>query len=87
MASEHFCQAVLATWDICSPNWTFYASLNWLSCQNTRYERTITRVQNPLPFCRSVYVNEGEVQVAFRLVITVKQRVCPSFHALQKRFL
>jgi putative transposase len=25
--------------------------------------------------------------VAFRLVITIKQRVCLSFHALQKRFL
>ena len=25
--------------------------------------------------------------MAFRLVITIKQRVCPSFHALQKRFL
>jgi hypothetical protein len=28
--------AVLATWDICSPNWAFYTSLNGLSCQNTR---------------------------------------------------
>jgi hypothetical protein len=27
---------VLATWDICLPNWTFYASLNGLACQNTR---------------------------------------------------
>src|SRR6266487_3688693 len=27
---------VLATWDICSSNWTFSASLNELSCQNTR---------------------------------------------------
>jgi len=40
-----------------------------------------------LPFCRSVYIDEGEVQLAFRLVITIKQRVCLSFHALHKRFL
>jgi putative transposase len=40
-----------------------------------------------LPFCRSIYVDEGEVQLAFRLVITIKQQVCLSFHALQKRFL
>jgi hypothetical protein len=78
---------VLATWDIYSPNWTFYASLNELSCQNRRWERSIALVQNPLPFCCSGSIDEGEVQVAFRLVITIKQRGCLSFHALQKRFL
>ena len=40
-----------------------------------------------MPVCCSVSIDEGEVQVAFRLVITIKQRVCFSFHALQKRFL
>ena len=49
--------------------------------------RTITPVQNSLPFCRPVYIEEGEVQLAFRLVITIKQQVCFSFHTLQKRFL
>jgi hypothetical protein len=39
-------------------------------------ERTITLVQNPLPFCCSVYFDKGEIQVAFRLVITIKLRVC-----------
>ena len=81
---SHPCAGYL---DICSPKWTFYASLNELSCQNRREERTITLVQNPLPVCCSVSIDEGEVQVAFRLVITIKQRVCFSFHALQKRFL
>ncbi len=40
-----------------------------------------------MTFCCSAYFDEGEVQLAFRLVITIKQRVCLSFHALQKRFL
>jgi len=40
-----------------------------------------------LTFCRSVYFDKGEIQLAFRLVITIKQRVGLSFHALQKRFL
>jgi putative transposase len=40
-----------------------------------------------LTFCCSAYFDEGEVQLAFRLLITIKQRVCLSFHALQKRFL
>jgi hypothetical protein len=40
-----------------------------------------------LTFCCSAYFDEGDVQLAFRLVITIKQRVCLSFHALQKRFL
>ena len=40
-----------------------------------------------MPFCRSVHVNEGEIQLAFRLVITIKQWVCLSFLSLQKRFL
>jgi len=40
-----------------------------------------------LTFCCSASFDEGDVQLAFRLVITIKQRVCLSFHALQKRFL
>jgi putative transposase len=40
-----------------------------------------------LTFCCSAYFDEGDIQLAFRLVITIKQRVCLSFHALQKRFL
>jgi putative transposase len=40
-----------------------------------------------LTFCRSAYVDEGEVQLTFHLVTTIKQRVCLSFHGLQKRFL
>jgi putative transposase len=40
-----------------------------------------------LTFCLSAHIEEGEVQLAFQLVITIKQRVCLSFHALQKRFL
>jgi hypothetical protein len=44
-------------------------------------------VQNPLTFCCFAYVDKGEVQLAFRLVITVKQRVCLSLHALRKRVL
>jgi putative transposase len=63
------------------------ASLNKPSCQSAQPERTITTVQNALTFCRSVYFDKGEIQLAFRLVITIKQRVCLSFHALQKRFL
>jgi putative transposase len=44
-------------------------------------------VQNTLTFCCPAYVDKGEVQLAFRLVITVKQRVCLSLHALRKRVL
>jgi hypothetical protein len=40
-----------------------------------------------LTFCRSGYIEEGEVQLTFHLVLIIKQRVCLSFHALQKRFL
>jgi putative transposase len=40
-----------------------------------------------LTFCRSAYIEEGEIQLTFHLVIIIKQRVCLSFHALQKRFL
>src|SRR5258708_13431917 len=58
-----------------------------LSCQRTRRECTITTVQNPLIFCHSAHFDEGEVLLAFRLVITIKQRVCLNFHALQKGFL
>src|SRR5258708_336432 len=58
-----------------------------LSCQSTRRECTITTVQNPLIFCHSAHFDEGEVLLTFRLVITIKQRVCLNFHALQKRFL
>jgi hypothetical protein len=60
--------------------------LNEPSCQSAQQESTITTVQNALTFCSSVYFDKGEVQLAFRLVITIKQRVCLSFHALQKRF-
>jgi transposase InsO family protein len=66
---------------------TFCTSLNELSCQSPRQERTITTVQNALTFCCSAYVDKGEIQLAFRLVITIKQRVCLSLHALQKRVL
>jgi len=66
---------------------TSCASLNEPSCQSAQQESTITTAQNALTFCRSAYVDKGEVQLAFRLVITIKQRVCLSFHALQKRFL
>ena len=65
----------------------FRASLNEPSCQSIQPESTITTGQNALTFCRSVYFDKGEIQLAFRLVITIKQRVCLSFHALQKRFL
>ncbi|OLC62173.1 MAG: hypothetical protein AUH89_01690 [Ktedonobacter sp. 13_1_40CM_4_52_4] len=58
-----------------------------MSNQSAQQESTITTVQNALTFCRSAYFDKGEVQLAFRLVITIKQRVCLSFHALQKRFL
>ena len=40
-----------------------------------------------MTFSRLAYLEEGEVQLAFRLVITIKQRVCLSFHVLQKPFL
>ena len=66
---------------------TFCPSLNELSCQSPRQERTITTVQNALTFCCSAYVDKGEIQLAFRLVITIKQRVCLSLHVLQKRVL
>jgi hypothetical protein len=66
---------------------TFCASLNEPSCQSAQQESTITTVQHTLTFCRSAYFDKGEVPLAFRLVITIKQRVCLSFHALQKRFL
>ena len=65
----------------------FCASLNELSCQSTRQKSTINTVENPLTFCRSASLEEGEVQLAFHLVIAIKQRVCLSFHALHKRFL
>src|SRR6266487_6091836 len=65
----------------------FRASLNEPSCQSVQPKSTITTVQNALTFCRSVYFDKGEIQLAFRLVITIKQRVGLSFHALQKRFL
>jgi hypothetical protein len=66
---------------------TFCTSLNELSCQSLRQERTITSVQNTLTFCCSAYVDKGEIQLVIRLVIAIKQRVCLSLHALQKRVL
>jgi putative transposase len=40
-----------------------------------------------LTFCCSASVDKGEIQLAFRLVITIKHRICLSLHALHKRFL
>jgi hypothetical protein len=65
----------------------FCASLNELSFQITRQKSTITTVENPLTFCRSASIEEGEGQLTFHLVVIIKQRVYLSFHALQKRFL
>jgi hypothetical protein len=66
---------------------TFCASLNEPSCQSAQQESTINTVQNALTFCRSASFDKGEVQLAFCLVMTIKPRVCLSFHALHKRFL
>jgi hypothetical protein len=65
----------------------FCASLNELSFLSTRQKSTINTVSNPLTCCRSASIEEGEVQLTFHLVIIIKQPVCLSFHALQKRFL
>jgi hypothetical protein len=40
-----------------------------------------------LTFCCSASFDEGDVQLVFRLVMTIKPRVCLSFHALHKHFL
>jgi hypothetical protein len=66
---------------------TFCASLNEFSCQSPRQEQTITTVQNALTFHCFVFVDKGEIQLAFHLVITIKQRICFRLHALQKRVL
>jgi hypothetical protein len=66
---------------------TFCTSLNEPSCQSPRQERTITTLQLALTVCCCASVEQGEIQLAFRLVIPIQQRVCLSLHALHQRVL